>query len=242
MKSSGINSGQEDGSGEPNLNEQAYRRLRDALIGGVFLPGAKLSIRKVATALGTSAMPARTALRRLAAEQALDILPSGSAVVPRLSREAFGKLAAIRAELEPLAVRMAADNLASLDFVRLTALSDRQLRALADSDPETVLAADRDFLFTIYAACGSSILLQFIGSLWLRRSPLFWDARWMIMSRAGLPHRHAAMIDLLRAGNGAGAAATLREEIETATALLLEQYPFRGPQEGDGLATLAQRP
>ena len=44
----------------PALEEQAYRRLRQALVEGVFAPGDKLSIRRVAAGLGTSPMPART--------------------------------------------------------------------------------------------------------------------------------------------------------------------------------------
>ena len=103
------------------LDEMAYRRLRQALVTGAVLPGDRLSIRGVAAALGVSAMPARTALRRLAAEQALDLLPSGTAIVPRLTRAGFAELSAIRAEMEPLAVRLATPLLTQADWDRLAA-------------------------------------------------------------------------------------------------------------------------
>lgn len=208
-----------------SLDEQTYRRLRAALIAGVFSPGEKLSIRQVADRFGTSAMPARIALRRLAAEQAIDILPSGSARVPRLSREAFSTLSAIRAELEPMAVRMAAAGGAPSRH-RLAALLDAQERAQIGSDPAAMLRADRDFLFTIYRACSSPLLLQFIEALWLRRGPLFWEARWMLLSRTGQTHQHAQMIVDLGRRDGEAAAAALRLEIEAATAFLLDNYDF----------------
>ena len=51
------------------LYEKVYEELRNALMSGRFLPGEPLTIRGVAEALGTSIMPVREALRRLAAER-----------------------------------------------------------------------------------------------------------------------------------------------------------------------------
>lgn len=93
------------------LDEQAYQRVRKTLGRRAFTPGDRLSIRRVAVALGVSPMPVRTALRRLAAEQAIDLTRSGSAVVPRLTCSAFIELGAIGAELEPLALRIVASKL-----------------------------------------------------------------------------------------------------------------------------------
>ena len=50
------------------LQEQAYLRLREALMNGHFVPG---QARAAAEALGTSPMPVRDALRRLEIEHAL---------------------------------------------------------------------------------------------------------------------------------------------------------------------------
>ncbi|MFC7554888.1 GntR family transcriptional regulator [Pseudoroseomonas wenyumeiae] len=95
----------------PSLEERAYDSIRRALMGGTFVPGDRLSIRQVAAALGTSPMPARAALQRLVAEQVLEVLPSGTAVVPLLTRASFIELRAIRAQLEPLAASLAAPNM-----------------------------------------------------------------------------------------------------------------------------------
>lgn len=222
-----------------SLEEQAFRRLRQSLMEGQFAPGQKLSIRRIAAALGTSPMPARTALRRLAAEQAVDVLPNGTAVVPRLSRRTFGELSAIRAELEPLAVRLAAPILDGGQLDALAGIIGDGAAARAANDPEGMLRADRDFLFTLYRAAAAPMLLGMIEALWLRRGPLFREARWIILGRVPSGNRHGEMLDALRGGDAALAAAELKTEIEAATAYLLERMQFADdPAEEGGIEGL----
>jgi DNA-binding GntR family transcriptional regulator len=208
------------------LDEQAYQRVRMALVEGLFAPGDRLSIRRVAAALGVSPMPVRTALRRLASEQALDILPSGTAVVPRLTRAAFAELGAIRAELEPLALRMAAPRMTADILGLLEEQLAEHIQARDRADPEAGLRADRGFLFIVYRCCDAPMLLQFIESLWLRRGPVFWEARWSLLSQGGLRHHHREILAALRRGATEDAVQALREEITSATAFLLQHLRF----------------
>lgn len=209
-----------------SLEETTYRRLRQALMEGAFEPGQKLSIRRIAAALGTSAMPARTALRRLATEQAVDVLPSGTAIVPRLTRAAFQELGTIRAELEPLAVRLAAPRIADGRLGEMEAIIRDGRVAREANDPAEVLRADRDFLFALYHAAEAPMLLSIIEALWMRRGPHFWDARWIIIGRVPTENRHVEILGALRRKDGAAAALLLKTEIENTTAYLLEQMHF----------------
>jgi GntR family colanic acid and biofilm gene transcriptional regulator len=222
---------------DPNqlsLEETTYRRLRQALMEGAFAPGQKLSIRRIAAALGTSAMPARTALRRLATEQAVDVLPSGTAIVPRLTRKAFQELGTIRAELEPLALRLAAPRIDAGRFGEMEGIVRGGRAAREANNPEEVLRADRAFLFTLYHAADAPMLLSIIEALWMRRGPHFWDARWIIIGRVPAENRHAEILDALRAGKADHASAELKAEIESTTAYLLEQMDFADDPAVDG--------
>ena len=211
------------------LEAQAYRRLRQALMEGVFAPGEKLSIRRIAEALGTSPMPARAALRRLATEQALDALPSGTVRVPRLTRAAFQEVSAIRAELEPLAIRLAAGRVEAGGLDALAAVVAEQDAARAAGRPELCLQKDREFLFGLYRQAGAPMLLGLIEALWLRRGPLFWEARWIVMgSPPEAAHRHRAILAALRRGAGEEAAGELKAEIERMTAFLVDALQFQG--------------
>ncbi|WP_176316001.1 GntR family transcriptional regulator, partial [Burkholderia vietnamiensis] len=53
------------------MADKVYQQLREALMSGRFAPGQALSLRGVAEAVGSSTMPVRAALTRLAADRAL---------------------------------------------------------------------------------------------------------------------------------------------------------------------------
>ena len=84
------------------VQERVYGVLRDRLMRGGFEPGQKLKIAGLASALGTSAMPVREALNRLAAERAIESLPNRSVRVPSLSRDALQDLMETRFAVEGL--------------------------------------------------------------------------------------------------------------------------------------------
>ncbi len=238
MTASGITKRAEPGL---SLEEQAYRSLRAALMGGAFLPGDRLSIRQLAAALGTSPMPARAALGRLVSEQVLEVLPSGTAAVPRLTRRAFIELTEIRARLEPLAASLAA---AAIDAAGLRAVDALlgPLDAAAEIGIEPMLVANRDFMFAVYRAAGAPMLLSIIETLWLRRGPLYWGARASFSAWPGrLPtRRHKAVAAALHARDGAAAGAAILEEIRITTDFLLRELRFEGEAApATGLARLA---
>ncbi|TIX54354.1 MAG: GntR family transcriptional regulator, partial [Mesorhizobium sp.] len=73
-------------SGRVTVQDGVYQQLRHALMVGSFDPAQVLTIASLAEAFGTSNMPVREALRRLAAENALEISQNGSACVPIVTR------------------------------------------------------------------------------------------------------------------------------------------------------------
>ncbi|MGG5819537.1 GntR family transcriptional regulator [Falsiroseomonas sp. HW251] len=226
-------------AGDASLEQQAYDAIRHALMGGSFVPGDRLSIRKVAAALGTSPMPARAALQRLVAEQVLDVTPSGTAVVPLLSRAAFLELRAIRLQLEPLATSLAAAHLGKTALARLERRIAKLDAARDRGDMAAVLTENQHFMFEIYGAARSPMLLSFIESLWLRRGPMYWFARAELLRWRAPFTRHKAAVAALSRGDGAAAAAAIRDEIQSTTDFLLAELRFADdPAPPRGVAAL----
>src|SRR5262249_30208271 len=64
------------------MRVRVYRALARGLMAGMFKPGEAVTLRTLATRLGTSAMPVREAVSRLIAERALILLPNRSVIVP----------------------------------------------------------------------------------------------------------------------------------------------------------------
>ena len=68
------------------FQKQSYRKLREALMKGRFMPGDTVSLRGLARELGTSPMPIREAVRHLVAEKALEFRENRTFSVPVMTR------------------------------------------------------------------------------------------------------------------------------------------------------------
>jgi DNA-binding GntR family transcriptional regulator len=154
------------------LTEQAYQRLKQALISGEFTPGQKITTRTIAGALGVSLTPAREAIGRLAAERALDLGVNRSVFVPKLNKSQLAEIYEIRTALEGMAAEGAA---AFIDNPTIQRLTDCQLALVAArqrKDFKEVLSHNEEFHFTIYRASRKPMLVQMIENLWLRMGPV----------------------------------------------------------------------
>ena len=103
----------------PLRRDQALERLRDAIITGHFAPGARLIERELCEAMGVSRTSIREVLRRLEAEQLIEVEPRRGPIVARLSRKQVEEIYEVRALLEAaivrrFAVEASAENIAEL--------------------------------------------------------------------------------------------------------------------------------
>ncbi|RWG26852.1 GntR family transcriptional regulator [Mesorhizobium sp.] len=150
-------------SGRITVQDGVYQQLRHALMVGSFDPGQVLTIASLAEAFGTSNMPVREALRRLAAENALEISQNGSACVPVVTRA--------RLAVEGLAAELGAPRLTAAEIGLLQRVTDDQQAIGRDGSIYELIAKNQQFHFTIYRASGSDVLFQLIETLWLRFGP-----------------------------------------------------------------------
>src|SRR5262245_53677170 len=82
------------------LQETAYQRLKKALLSGHLEPGRLLSLRTIASDLGTSVMPVRDAVGRLVSERAIELLPNRGLRIPTLSAAQADEVWRLRIQLE----------------------------------------------------------------------------------------------------------------------------------------------
>ena len=69
------------------LHEQVAQRLRQMLVEGRIAPGAKLNERELSELLNVSRTPLREAIKMLAAEGLVELLPNRGAVAVSLSEQ-----------------------------------------------------------------------------------------------------------------------------------------------------------
>jgi DNA-binding GntR family transcriptional regulator len=147
------------------LGEQAFRRLRDAIIRGALPAGRKISERRLAASLGISAQPVREALRRLERDGMVITLPRSGTVVADVGPGQLAELGRIRAALEGVAAALAAEQLDRDGLAALTALLRRMEAGTAAQDHAALDAANEEFHALIHCAAGNAFLTRSLTSL-----------------------------------------------------------------------------
>jgi len=213
------------------VQDGVHQQLRHALMTGRFDPGQVMTIASLAEAFGTSHMPVREALRRLGAENAVEIAPNGSARVPIVTRARLDDLCRARIAIEGLATELGAARVTAADIEQLHAAVLEQERIARHSSPYDMLDKNRQFHFTIYRASASDVLIQLIETLWLRFGPYMRRLSDHVepMLRAGTlaPYtgHHHAIIAALRQGDAARAREEMIADIRTTQDLLRTLCP-----------------
>lgn len=198
------------------VHEEVYQRLRRAIISGQFEPGRSLSVRGLAAEFGVSAMPAREAIRQLAALGALEFTPTRRVTVARMSKAKLDELREARLALEPaLAVRAlkgkaAAREKLAAELARIDALLDE---AINRGDSADYAKFNSEFHFKLYEAAKAPVYLGLVESLWLQMGPFMR----VVVGRVGtssLVDQHQEAVRAIRAGNAAKLETAIRDDIQ----------------------------
>ncbi len=207
------------------VQDGVFQQLRHALMIGRFDPGQTLTIAALAEAFGTSNMPIREALRRLAAENALEIAQNGSARVPIVTRSRLDDLCRARITVEGLATELGAPRLPPAALQDLEHIVAEQQAIGRTASVYDLISKNQQFHFTIYRASGSEVLFQLIETLWLRFGPYMRKLSTHVepLMRAGTMEpsgRHRAVIAALHARDPLAARREIVGDIEATQATL----------------------
>lgn len=137
-------------------------RLRNAILRGDFMPGQKLDQDEIAQMLHVSRIPIREALRTLAAEGLVEVVPHRGATVAELSTTELEEILWLRGVLEGMAARLAVPKLDAERIVTLEAIL-KELNQTTDLDRWIEL--NHRFHHTIYLAANRPRLYSLIENL-----------------------------------------------------------------------------
>lgn len=182
------------------VQQRVYQELRTDIMLGRIAPGAALTIRGLAERLGVSAMPIREALRRLAAEQAVELLDNRRIRIPVMSADRFDDLLAARVALETEAAERALSYVDDKIIERLEYYDSEVDAGVSTSDYDRWLAGNFDFHRTLYSASPNSVFVPLIESLWLQVGPFLRQALINIGPAYSID-RHAEALGAIRSRN-----------------------------------------
>jgi DNA-binding GntR family transcriptional regulator len=111
----------------PLLALSALDELRDAIVQGTLAPGAKLNERVLCESLNVSRTPLREALKALAAEGLVELLPNRGAIVAPITVAGVRHAFQVMGALEALAGELACQNATTADLAEIRALHYQML-------------------------------------------------------------------------------------------------------------------
>jgi DNA-binding GntR family transcriptional regulator len=116
------------------LHDEVVQGLRTMLVEGRIPPGAKLNERELCALLCVSRTPLREAIKRMAAEGLVDLLPNRGAVAVRLSETDIIHAFEVLAELEGISGELAAQRITAAEIAEIKALHYEMLASFARKD------------------------------------------------------------------------------------------------------------
>lgn len=108
-----------------SLADVVYQQIRDKILKGLYLPGMRLVEADLVEEYKVSRVTVREALRRLASEGLVDLMPNKGIKVKQLTRKEFHDVLIVRAQLEGLAAQLAA-GIDTVDLSPLVRIHDQE--------------------------------------------------------------------------------------------------------------------
>jgi DNA-binding GntR family transcriptional regulator len=209
------------------LSDGVIEQMRESILQGHLLPGARLREEQLAEALGVSRGPVRSALVQLEREGLVIRRRNRGAVVAGLSKTDLEEVYSLRLAIEPVACRWAARNAASADIEAMRAII-ATYSTLLTSDVTTADAASADVGFhdIVYRAARHVRLFR----LWHDLRPqvhLFLSNRKYVRSpdfREIMINGHQAIVAAIAGPDPDVAAAVAAEHVRTSYEHVLSEF------------------
>ena len=144
--------------------QQAYDRIRTAIITLELAPGTLINEQQLAEDLNMGAVPVREALKLLAHDELIVITARHGLYVADISLPELEQISEVRLTLEPLCAGLAAQRATTDDLTVLEALRGEQA-AIAPGDSRRLLDVDHKFHQAIVRAAGNKYLVRILEHL-----------------------------------------------------------------------------
>ena len=205
------------------LHEQVAYRLRELLVEGEIAPGAKLNERELALQLNVSRTPLREAIKMLAAEGLVELLPNRGAVAVSLSEQDVRNTFEVMAGLEGMSGELAAQRISEAQLSEIKALHFEMLAAHARRDLSTYYRINAQIHRAINTAADNDVLTTTYSQVNARLQALRFrsnqdEAKW---SRAVA--EHGQMIEALSQRDGVALKAVLVQHLQHKRDVVIEQ-------------------
>lgn len=199
----------------------ALDRLRDAILTGTFVAGARLTETALADQLATSRATIRTALHHLVAEGLAVQVPYTGWMVTSLTANDAWELVTLRASFESLAASLAAERATTEARTSLDAAFDTLATSASSRKPTAMTTADFAFHRAIIAAAAHERLVEHYRRVSQQISILIASSNALMSDPAHLVDQHEPIYRAIISGEADKAATLARGHVEDEGAKLI---------------------
>ena len=227
---------------QPKLVEQVHEAIVAEISAGKLKPGARVIQEQIAKVLGVSRQPVQQAVLLLRNQGVLRDAPGRGSIVAPLDLDHVSNMYDLRAVIEGLACRKAAQRNAQRAKKPGQTLIQAGRKAVASGSVVAMIAADLKFHDFIYALSENPLIASTMEAQWVYIQRVMGE----VLMRDELPRaiwdQHEAMLDAVMAGDGATAEALAREHITHAAMAMISRLRSEVVPSSDDTATSRSSP
>ncbi len=205
------------------LHEHVAQRLRPMLVEGRIAPGAKLNERELSELLKVSRTPLREAIKMLAAEGLVELLPHRGAIAVSLSEADVLNTFEVMAGLEGQAGELAAQRITPEEFAEIQAMQYEMMAAYTRRDLSTYYQVNARIHDAINTAAKNPVLAQVYNQVNARLQALRFRSNQDGEKWKRAVKEHELMIDALARHDGAAMREVLQQHLRNKRDVVLEQ-------------------
>jgi DNA-binding GntR family transcriptional regulator len=191
----------------PDLVDQVYRSLLDAISEGSLAPGERITQEDIAEKLAVSRQPVLQALRLLKKDGFVMDAPGRGLLVAPLDPVAMANIYQVRGALDALAARLAAAARFKLD----AKLIEHGRKAARGKNVKAMIDADLAFHSAIYAASQNPLIEQTAHQHWRHLRRVMGAVLREERQRDAVWDEHEAIAKAIAAGDGERAARLIEQ-------------------------------
>ena len=205
------------------LHDQLTHRLRQMLVENQIPPGAKLNERALCEALHVSRTPLREAIKALAAEGLVALVPNRGAVALALTEEDIQHTFEVLAGLESHSGRLAAERITEAEWTEIQALHFEMLAAYTRRDLSLYYRLNAQIHQAINLAAKNPVLSATYQQVNARLQALRFRSNQDEVKWAAAMAEHTQMVEALAARDGQALGQLLQQHLQHKCAVVVAQ-------------------
>lgn len=213
------------------LHEQVTQRLRQMLVENLIAPGAKLNERALCEALRVSRTPLREAIKTLAAEGLVALLPNRGAVAASLSPEDVAHTFEVMAGLEAQSGWLAAQRITDQELAEIQAMHFEMMAAFTRRDLSNYYRLNADIHRAINAAAKNPVLSATYHQVNARLQALRFKSNQDEEKWKSAVKEHAQMMEALAQRDAHGLQAVLVQHLHNKRQVVMAQLQGQRPAQ-----------